>query len=117
MMPFGFFEKYQWIDVKGKKAAIVARELVCVLLRKPKFRTRLLISIGRALADLDSDSRITSLRTIDSWGVATDDELRALLETIPLSHEEKSSLEPMITRVQAFHAPKTKASDLDDIPF
>ena len=41
--PFGFFGKYQGIQIKGKYPEGVANEIVQTILKKPKYRNKLLL--------------------------------------------------------------------------
>src|SRR3990167_623752 len=61
--PFGFFGKYQGIQVKGKKPDKVASEIVQTLLKKPQHRNMLLQSMSKAFAMLQSKNK-TELITI-----------------------------------------------------
>lgn len=58
MDPFGFFGKYQGIQMKGKVPEIVADEVTQLLLRKPKFTTRLLQGMGLAFEGLSSPRKV-----------------------------------------------------------
>jgi hypothetical protein len=115
--PFGFFGKYQGIQVKGKIPSIVAENVVCTLLKKPKHRTQLLQCIGKSFASLKSDTKVNNVKTLDSWSVATDDQLKSLLERISLSDYEKILLKDIIARTNAFQVPISLPVFDDDIPF
>jgi len=115
--PFGFFGKYQGIQVKGKTPSIVAEAVVSTLLKKPKYRAQLLQSIGKSFASLQSDLKTKNVKTLDSWSVATDDQLKSLLERISLSDYEKKQLKDIIGRTNAFQAPILLPEFDDDIPF
>ncbi len=117
MDPFGFFGKYQGIQAKGKTPAVVAEEIVCTLLKKPKYRTQLLQCIGKALASLQSDTKLINVNILDSWNIATDDQLKTLLERISLSEYEKKQLKDIIARTNAFKVEKVIPEVSDDIPF
>lgn len=117
MDPFGFFGKYQGIQAKGKIPALVAEEIVRTLLKKPKYRTQLLQCIGKALASLQSDTKLKNVRSLDSWNVATDDQLKTLLERISLSDYEKKQLQDIIARTNAFKVEKVIPEISDEIPF
>lgn len=117
--PFGFFGKYQGIQVKGKLPDRVASEVVWALLNKPQLRTRLLQCIAKAFATLHSEKKVELFGILDSWSVATDQQIKSLLEQASLSEFERKSLESLITRVGAFKqpTPATETTDFDDIPF
>lgn len=117
--PFGFFAKYQGIQIKGKYPEKVASEIVHTLLNKPQHRTKLLLSMGKAFASLRSEKKIELVTLLDSWSIATDPQVKALLEQASLSEFERRSLEGLIARVGAFKQPELAApvDDFDDIPF
>lgn len=117
MDPFGFFGKYQGIQARGKLPALVAEEIVCTLLKKPKYRAQLLQCIGKALAGLQSDMKLKNVRSLDSWNIATDDQLKTLLERISLSDYEKKQIKDIIARTSAFKVEKVTLEVSDDIPF
>ncbi|TAJ22494.1 MAG: toll/interleukin-1 receptor domain-containing protein, partial [Rugosibacter sp.] len=64
--PFGFFGKYQGIQVKGKVPDLVANEVVQALLNKPQHRMRLLQSIAKAFATLHSKRKVELIGILDS---------------------------------------------------
>ncbi|WP_407281065.1 toll/interleukin-1 receptor domain-containing protein [Aromatoleum evansii] len=118
--PFGFFGKYQGIQVKGKLPDRVANEVVQALLNKPHLRARLLQCIAKAFATLPSKKKIDLIGILDSWSIATDQQLQVLLEQASLSDFERKHLEGVIVRVGAFKHPEpaTQTVDFDDeIPF
>jgi hypothetical protein len=118
--PFGFFGKYQAIQIKGKYADQVANEITQTLLKKPQHRNRLLQSISKAFASLQSLKKIELILLLDSWSIAMDLQLKTLLEQASLSDFEKKSLKDLVARVGAFKSPKPAVSldEIDDdIPF
>lgn len=119
--PFGFFGKYQGIQVKKRYPEDVSRDIVQLLLKKPKHRAKLLQSIGKAFPKLHSDKKIELIETLDSWSVTTNEELRAVLEQSALSDTEKKAINPIIERVKAFEPIQLKHTavhELDEeIPF
>lgn len=117
--PFGFFGKYQGIQIKGKLPDRVANEIVQALLNKPKHRTQLLQCIAKALSSLSSTKKIELLRILDSWSVTTEGQTKAVLEQASLSEFERNSLADMIIKVGAFKQPlpTNDEADFDDIPF
>lgn len=117
--PFGFFGKFQGIQVKGKLPDKAANEIAQALLNKPHHRVRLLRCIAKAFASLPSARKIELINTLDSWFTTTDEQLKELLEQAALSEFERKSLEGLIARVGAFKQPEpaTQISDFDDIPF
>ena len=114
--PHGFIAKIQGIKSKGKVASELAREVIKVLLRKPKFRQKLISGISKALSAGSSDERVPKLLSVDEWGVLSDSQLKQLIEASALSDKDKVSLGVMIDRVGAFEARQETAFD-DDIPF
>jgi hypothetical protein len=121
--PFGFFGKYQGIQVKGKQAAQVANEIVQTLLKKPQHRNVLLQSMSKAFASLQSKNKTELISLLDSWEIITDQQLKALLEQASLSDFERNSLKSLIGRVGAFKVlePAISTSKFDsfddEIPF
>jgi hypothetical protein len=118
--PYGFFGKFQGIQIKGKLAKDVANEIVRLLLKKPKHRDRLLQCIGRAFPRLQSNQKTEAFELLDSWSVVTDSQIRSLLESSSLSEYERRKLQALITRVEAFKstAPEpAPTSDENDVPF
>lgn len=117
--PFGFFGKYQGIQIKGKRAEQVANEIVEVLLKKPQHRSKLLQCMSKAFASLQSAKKIELIILLDSWSIATDMQIKSVMEQASLSDYEKKSLNNLIGRVGAFKmsAPPTITGDKDEIPF
>lgn len=118
--PFGFFGKYQGIQVKGKYPEQVADEIVQLLLRKPKFRRQLLLGMSKAMALLETSPKIEMVQLLDSWETVTDEQLKGILESVSLSASERKSLRNLIARVDAFATPEQAiqdTSDDDNLPF
>lgn len=121
--PFGFFGKYQGIQVKGKHPATVANEIALTLLKKPQHRNVLLQSMSTAFASLQSKNKTALITLLDSWSIITDQQLKGVLEQASLSEFERNSLKNLIGRVGAFKVPEPvipagKIDDFDDdIPF
>jgi hypothetical protein len=118
--PFGFFGKYQGIQVKGKLPDLVASEIAQTLMNKPQHRVKLLECMAKAFAGLPSKTKIKLIVTLDSWSIATDLQLKTLIEQASLSDHEKNSLKTLISRVGAFRKQEAvSAFDEfdDDIPF
>lgn len=117
--PFGFFGKYQGLQIKGKFPDQVAHEIVQTLLKKPQHRTALLQSMGKAFATLQSEKKTSLIVQFDSWSLATDSQLKDLLEHSSLSDFERSSIKNIIARVGAFqqHKLDTAPDEFVDIPF
>jgi len=117
--PFGFFGKIQGVQIKGKIPTEVASEIVRLLLKKPKHRDKLLRAMGKAFRGLQSEQKTRAFGLLDSWTVATDSQIRALLENSSLSHFERDSLKALISRVEAFkpQEPEQAPTDDDEIPF
>jgi hypothetical protein len=121
--PFGFFGKYQGIQIKGKYPEKVANEIAQTLLKKPQHRNMLLQSMSKAFATLHSKNKTELITLLDSWSIITDQQLKALLEQASLSEFERNSLKNIIGRVGAFKlleptTPVSKFDDFDeDIPF
>ena len=119
MDPFGFFGKYQGIQIKGKTPADASNEVTNLLLKKPKHRAKLIQCIGKAFSSLKSNDKISKIELLDSWEVFTDNQLKVLLERSSLSAYEKKSLRNIINLVGAFEVIKEtkEVDDWDDIPF
>lgn len=119
MDPFGFFGKYQGLQIKGKQPKAVADEIVQTLLKKPAHREKLLQSMSKALAGLSSDKKIDQIRLFESWSIATDAQIKEILERSSLSEFEKKNLRSTIDKVGAFTSSSQRAiaDDLDSIPF
>lgn len=119
MDPFGFFGKYQGIQIKGKHPKDVASEIVQTLLKKPGHRDKLMQSLSKALSTLSSEKKIEQIQQFESWSIATEAQIKEILERASLSEFEKKSLRSTIDRVGAFKATSSPAAvdDLDDIPF
>jgi len=116
--PFGFFGKYQGIQVKGKVPSEVAEKIMGTFLKKPKHRSQLLQSMEKSFAGLRSEVKVKLVNTLEDWNVATDEEIRTILERISLSDFEKKQLKHIISRVKAFKASKPTAEAVDDdLPF
>jgi hypothetical protein len=118
--PFGFFGKYQGIQVKGKMPEAVANEIAQVLLKKPKHREKFLKSLEVAFATQGSVNKIKQIEILDSWSVVTDEQMRDMLEKVSLSKHEQNKLASLIDRVGAYKPQIAALSDSqldDDIPF
>lgn len=117
--PYGFFGKYQGIQIKGKAPKDVADEITEALLKKPQHRALLLLSMPKAFSPLPSSKKIELLSALDSWSIATDQQIKAILEQAALSDYEKTALKVVIDRVGAFKAvARSTAADFEDeIPF
>ncbi|MEO0795158.1 MAG: TIR domain-containing protein [Verrucomicrobiota bacterium] len=117
--PFGFFGKIQGVQIKGKIPTEVASEIVRLLLKKPKHRDKLLRAMGKAFRALQSEQKTRAFKLLDSWTVATDSQIRALLENSSLSDFERNRLKSLISRVEAFkpHEAEQVPTDDDEIPF
>lgn len=118
--PFGFFGKFQGIPISGKIPETVANEIAKLLFKKPKHRERCIQSLGRALLLQESSKKISLIATFDEWSVATDDQIKNLLEIASLSMHEQIELKNIIARVGAYK-PQASTPDYsqfdDDIPF
>ncbi|MDF1755325.1 MAG: TIR domain-containing protein [Verrucomicrobiales bacterium] len=117
--PFGFFGKIQGVQIKGKLPTEVASEIVRLLLKKPKHRDKLLRAMGKAFRGRQSEQKERAFKLLDSWNVATDSQIRALLENSSLSDFERGSLRALISRVEAFkpQEPEQVSTEGDEIPF
>ncbi|MCF6255344.1 MAG: TIR domain-containing protein [Gammaproteobacteria bacterium] len=118
--PFGFFGKYQGIQIKGKTAETVASDITQVLLKKPKHRDKCLQSLGNAFSTLQSSKKIELINILDSWSIVTDAQIKTLFECSSLSSFEKDKLKNLIARVGAFdniEVEKSIWTEFDDIPF
>lgn len=118
--PFGFFGKFQAIQIKGKYPENVSNEITQLLLKKPKHRSRLLQSMSKAFATLQSAQKTKMIALLESWSIATDDQIKVLLEASSLSAYEREHLKNLIARVGAFKPPEPAAAEIfpeDDFPF
>ena len=117
--PFGFFGKYQGIPIKGKVPEEVAGEIAQTLLKKPHHRNRVLQSMSKAFATLNSKKKIELIEVVDSWSIVTDIQLKTVLEQASLSKFEQKQLNNLVARVGAFQLPEptTPVGEFDDIPF
>lgn len=117
--PFGFFGKYQGIQIKGQLPERVACDIAQVLLKKPHYREKVLQSISIAFSTLDTEKKIENINTLDGWSILTDAQLRLVIEQASMSAAEKQKLKNLIARVGAFTPAETKLSSIedDDIPF
>jgi serine/threonine protein kinase len=116
--PFGFFGKYQGIQIKGKVPEDVANEITHLLLKKPKHRRRLLECMSRSFSTLQSEQKTKLIELLDSWAVVTDDQLKIILQSSSLSEYERGRIKNLVARVGAFAVPEpAKVPDEDEIPF
>lgn len=117
--PFGFFGKYQGIPIKGKVPENVAGEITQTLLKKPQHRNKILQSMSKAFATLNSQKKIELISVVDSWSIVTDLQLKTVLEQASLSEFEQKQLKNLIARVGAFKLPELvmPVDEFDDIPF
>ncbi|MEZ5572794.1 MAG: TIR domain-containing protein, partial [Halioglobus sp.] len=121
MDPFGFFGKYQGLQVKGKLPDDVAKEIAELLLKKPKHRDKCLEGLRRSLAGMMPERKLDLIETLDDWKVVSDDQLKGLIEGASLSSFEQERLDNLISRVGAFKSTDSQPTDFgqfdDDIPF
>ncbi|WP_340123148.1 TIR domain-containing protein [Methylobacter svalbardensis] len=117
--PFGFFGKYQGIPIKGKVPENVAGEITQTLLKKPQHRNKILQSMSKAFATLNSQKKIELISVVDSWSIVTDVQLKTVLEQASLSEFEQKQLKNLIAQVGAFKLPESAipVDEFDDIPF
>jgi hypothetical protein len=118
--PFGFFGKYQGIQIKGKRPQQVADEIVQIVLRKPKHRGQVLQAMSRSMSSLNSKLKTELIGLLDSWALVKDERLKELLERLSLSEFERSEMQDLIARVGAFAFPAPTAADIstdDNLPF
>ena len=100
--PYGLMGKYQGIQAKGKIPEKVAQEVVKVLLRNPNLRDKLLFGISKSMRLLNSQSKIQNVKLIDAWSSISEEQMRNLLENIPLSPKDKEDLIHLIEKYGAF---------------
>lgn len=116
--PFGFFGKYQGIQIKGKLPDVVASEVVQVLLKKPQHREKLLQAMARAFTVLGSDTKVRLIKELDDWSILTATQLKTILEQASLSSFENGALKSVVVRVGAFKVHASQPQEFeDDIPF
>lgn len=116
--PFGFFGKYQGVQIKGTYPIDVAMGIVQLLLKKPKHRDNLIRALMTALSVAQSSRKANSIKLIDTWAIVTDTQMKYLLEGSSLSDPEKQELGELIDRVGAFRSQEPEASPIEeDIPF
>jgi len=115
--PYGFFGKYQGLQIKGKLPNVVADELAQLIFSKSEYRPQVITCLLRSLPHLDSDSKIKKLNQIDGWSCLSEGETKTILEESSLSDDEKSKLKDIITRVKAFESKDEIVGIEDDIPF
>ena len=118
--PFGFFGKYQGIQVKGKTPTDSANEVTKLLLKKPNHRPKLIQCMTKAFTELKSSDKTSTISLLDSWNVLTNQQLKGVIERSLLSDREREPLTRIIKKVGAF----TKEAETlyqkgikDDIPF
>jgi hypothetical protein len=118
MDPFGFFGKYQGIQIKGKRPEDVACEIANVLLKKPQHREKVLQSMTKAFSTLNSSKKVALITKLDEWSILTDAQLKSVLEQASVSAFEQQALRNLIGRVGAFQAREATTQGFDDdIPF
>lgn len=119
--PFGFFGKYQGIQIKGKTPETVADEIAHLLFKKPKHRDNCLRSLSHSLSTQQSTKKIKIVNLLDSWSIATDEQLKVIFENASLSNYEKTELNNIIARVGAFKPTQPESVFVDefddDVPF
>lgn len=118
--PFGFFGKYQGVQIKGKKPELVAQELLRLLLGKPKHRRKILQGMPGELSQMGSDKKLSLINEIADWNLLTNVELKNILEQSGLSEHEKNKLDLLIRKVDAFKVQQVALPTVefdDDIPF
>lgn len=115
--PYGFFGKYQGIQIKGKTPEEVSLEIVKLLLRKPQHRDNVLSSFPKALSSLESAKKVSAFKMLDNWDIVEDLAMKTLIEQVSLSDFEKRELKHMIAKVGAFETLPPSPEMSDEIPF
>jgi hypothetical protein len=118
--PFGFFGKYQGVQIKGRLPEQVASEVTQVLLKKPQHREKIIQSMSMAFSTLSSEKKIENINALNDWSILTDIQLKTVIEQASMSPAEKLKLKNLIARVGAFKATEVNTLTLDDgdeIPF
>ncbi len=115
--PYGFMGKYQGIQVKNKLPEKVAQEIVCVLLKKPNYRDKLITSISKSRRVMNSNNKLEKIKLIDTWNIITNEQLKNLLENVALTEFEKTQLNSQIVKSGAFAVADLSDFVEDDIPF
>ena len=115
--PHGFIGKIQGIQGKGHLPAQVAEDLVDVLLRKPRYRSRLLQSMAGVLVDLSGSDRVRKLRALTSR--LANGEMKELLERGGLTDSDRNDLADLIQVTGAFQVPSDseRTRNTEEIPF
>jgi hypothetical protein len=72
LTPFGFFGKYQGIQIKGKIPKDVACEIVKVLVKKPEHRSNILQSMTKAFSKLSSEEKVDLMQKLADWDLLTE---------------------------------------------
>ena len=115
--PYGFMGKYQGIQIKSKVPEVVAQEIVSVLLKKPNYRDKLILSMSRSFRTMNSNEKIEKIKLIDSWNIISVEQLKNLLENIALSENEKTQLNTIISKSGAFTIVNAEDTFESEIPF
>ncbi|OYU29623.1 MAG: hypothetical protein CFE39_17740 [Comamonadaceae bacterium PBBC2] len=118
--PFGFFGKFQGVQIKGRLPEQVAKDITQILLKKPQHRDKIVQSMSIAFAGLNSERKIENINVLDDWSILSDNQIRFIIEQAAMSAVEKQKLKNLIGRVGAFKAVEVKASSFeveDDTPF
>lgn len=118
--PFGFFGKYQGVQIKGRTPEQVASDITQIILKKPQHREKVIQCMSIAFSTLTSEKKIEHINMLDDWSILTDVQLKTVIEQASMSTAEKLKLKNLIGRVGAFKVTEAKASsfdDEDDIPF
>jgi hypothetical protein len=114
--PYGFMSKYQGLQIKGRKPSEISEDLIKLFLKKRKLYSKLVSNFAQSLMKENSDTKISRIKLIFSWGNVGESDMKNLLESCSLNHDEKDELSDIIARVGAFKQSKDWMSD-DDIPF
>lgn len=118
--PFGFFGKFQGVQIKGRLPEQVAKDITQILLKKPQHRDKIVQSMSIAFAGLNSERKIENINVLDDWSILSDNQIRIIIEQAAMSAVEKQKLKNLIGRVGAFKSVEVKASSFeveDDTPF
>lgn len=115
--PYGFFGKYQGLQIKGKLPEDLGTDVLELFLRKPRLYQKIIPNIASALLKVMDDERIKMIKKLDSFGIILDEDMKMILEGSNLDNKMQSEIDSIIQKVHAFSVPKIEPVFDDDIPF
>ena len=115
--PHGFMGKFQGIQAKGKYASDLSKDILKIVLKKPKLHAKIINAFNIILPTTETSEKVKRISEIDEINLLNPQEMKEILERSSLSDREKLNLKHLIIKYKAFEKEKEKEVIEDEIPF